>query len=199
MAAVRSLCNKGIVLDRGGVIYTGDSEPAINHYLAHNMKLVDHSLENRTDRLGSGRLKVIGIDLLNEKGAVISEAISGQYVKIRLNLQNNGFLEYNKLFVGIAIDDNYENRVASFFSDEMNADFTHIGDTIELVIPSLNLRAATYNITVQLSNDSTKKEDFLDVIEKASDLTVLQGDFWQTGKINRPGNYALVTSHFNTK
>jgi lipopolysaccharide transport system ATP-binding protein len=197
MAAVKSLCNKGIVLDRGSVIFTGESQPAIDYYLANNMKLMDHSLEHRTDRLGNGKLKVVGIDYLNEKGDVVSEVISGHYVKIRLNLQNNGFVNYEKLFVGIAIDDNYENRVVSFLSDEMNANFTNAGESIELVIPNLNLRAATYHLTVQLSNDSTKKEDFLDVVEKATDLTVLQGDFWQTGKINRPGNFALLPSYYN--
>ena len=89
--------------------------------------------------------------------------------------------------------------MVSFISDEMNANFTNVGDSIELVIPNLNLRAATYHLTVQLSNDSTKKEDFLDVIEKAAELSVLQGDFWQTGKINRPGNFALLPSHYNLK
>ena len=78
MAAVKALCNKGIVLDRGGVIFTGESQPAIDYYLANNMKMMDHSLEHRTDRLGSGGLKVVGIDYLNQKGDVVNEVISGQ-------------------------------------------------------------------------------------------------------------------------
>ncbi len=197
MAAVRSLCNQGIVLENGGVVFTGDSQKAIDFYLANNMKLRDHSLEHRTDRLGSGRLKVIGVDFINEKNNVVNEVISGEYVKIRLNLENNGFVNYDKLFVGVAFDDNYENRVASFLSDEMGADFTNLKeDYIELVIPNLNLRSAVYNLTIQLGNDSTKKEDFLDVIEKAAELSVLPGDIWNSGKTNRPGNFAILPSHY---
>lgn len=197
MAAVKSLCNQGIVLDKGGVIFTGESAPAIDYYLANNMKLFDHSLEHRTDRLGSGKLKVVGIDFINEKGDVINEIISGGYLKIRLNLENNGFTNFEKLFVGIALDDNYENRVVSFLSDEMGADFSRTKDAIELVIPNLNLRSAMYNLTIQLSNDSTKKEDFLDVIEKAAELSVLPADFWNSGKTNRGGSFALLPAHYN--
>jgi lipopolysaccharide transport system ATP-binding protein len=199
MAAVKSLCTKGIVLENGKVILSSDAEKAVDFYLASSSKLKDTSIMNRTDRLGSGILRVIGIDLINQKNEKIEQIISGDWLKIRLNLSANlGVVDISKLFVGIALRDQEENRVTSFFSDEMGADFTKFEDKdyIDLVIPQLNLRGGMYDVTFQLSLGSTGVDDFIDWLEKAIDIDVLPGDFWKSGKLNRIGNYALMEASY---
>ena len=199
MAAVKSLCTKGIVLEHGKVVFSNDAESAVNYYLTNASQVKDASIADRTDRLGSGIIKVIGVDLINQKGEIVEQVISGDWLKIRLNLSANlGVIDYSKLFVGIALRDQEETRVASFFSDEMGTDFTKFKDKeyIDLVIPQFNLRGGMYDVTLQISNGSTRTEDFVDYLEKALDIDVLPGDFWNSGKLNRLGNYALIQATY---
>lgn len=199
MAAVKNLCTKGIVLEHGKVVFGGDAESAVNYYLTNASQVKDTSIADRTDRLGSGVIKVVGVDLINQKGQIVEQVISGDWLKIRLNLSTNlGVIDYSKLFVGVALRDQEETRVASFFSDEMGTDFTKFEDKdyIDLVIPQFNLRGGMYDVTLQICNGSTKVEDFVDYLEKALDIDVLPGDFWNSGKLNRLGNYALIQATY---
>jgi lipopolysaccharide transport system ATP-binding protein len=199
MAAVKNLCTKGIVLEHGKVIFNNDAESAVNYYLTNASQVKDTSIAERTDRLGSGEIKVIGVDLINQKGEIVDQVISGDWLKMRLNLSTNlGVIDYSKLFIGIALRDQEETRVASFFSDEMGTDFTKFQDKdyIDLVIPQFNLRGGIYDLSFQLSLGSTRVDDFIDGIEKAIDVDVLPGDFWKSGKLNRTGNYALINAHY---
>ncbi|MDD3003985.1 ABC transporter ATP-binding protein [Flavobacterium sp.] len=199
MAAVKSLCTKGIVLEHGKVVFSSDAESAVNYYLTNASQLKDTSIADRTDRLGSGEIKVIGVDLINQKGEIVEQVISGDWLKIRLNLNANlGVLDYSKLFVGIALRDQEETRVASFFSDEMGTDLSQFEDKdyIDLVIPQFNLRGGMYDVSFQLGLGSTRPEDFIDVVEKAMDIDVLPGDFWKSGKLNRTGNYMILDGYY---
>lgn len=199
MAAVKSLCTKGIVLEHGKVLFSSDAESAVNYYLTNASQVKDTSIADRTDRLGSGVIKVVGIDLINFKEQIVDQVISGDWLKIRINLNTNiGVLDYSKLFVGIALRDQEEKRVVSFFSDEMGTDFTKFKDKdyIDLVIPNFNLRGGMYDLTFQISSGTTRTEDFIDVVERAISIDVLPGDIWKSGKLNRLGNYVILPSNF---
>lgn len=93
-----------------------DSESAVNYYLTNASQVKDTSIADRTDRLGSGVIKVIGVDLINQKGEIVEQVISGDWLKIRLNLSTNlGVIDYSKLFVGIALRGRRRNSCSFFF------------------------------------------------------------------------------------
>jgi len=200
MAAVKSLCTRGIVLENGKVIFNADANSAVNYYLSKSAQQMDTSLAERTDRYGNGLLKVIGIDLLNEKGNIIDQIISGSYLKIRINLNKSlDTIDYSKLFMGVGFSDTEENRVLSFFSDEMGINFTLLhpsSNFVELEIPSFNLRSSIYILSFQINIGSTATKDLIDKLDKAIEVNVLPGDFCNSGKLNRSGNYALLKGDF---
>ena len=199
MSAVKNLCDKGIILEHGKVIYQNTAEESINYYLSNSTRLKDTSLINRTDRLGNLKLKLVGVDFLNNKEESVSQVISGEYLKIRMHLQKNEEVDFSKLFIGIALLDNQENKVVTFLSDEMGAKFTHLqNDTfVDLVIPQLFLRGGNYDMTIQIGDTSSAVQSYIDVIEKATELFVLPGDIWQTSKTNRAGNFSIFPAHFD--
>lgn len=198
MAAVKNLCSKGLVLVNGQVDFTGTTEDAVSNYLSNASKVKDISLQNRLDRVGNLKLKLIGIDFYNQKSESIKQVISGDYLKVRLHLEKRQHVDFSSLFVGVAFYDNQENKVVSFLSDEMGSNFTVFEkeNFIDLVIPKVFLRANSYDLTVQISDGTTRKEDHIDVIEKAAEISILPGDIWQSSKINRPGNYAVFPGQF---
>ena len=202
MAAVKSLCTRGIVLENGKVTFSSDAIAAVNYYLSTSSQKMDTSLEDRIDRNGNGLLKVIGIDFLNEKGNKVNQIVSGSFLKIRLNLNKKiGSVDNSKLFIGIGFNDADENRIISFLSDEMGTNFGSLNPengAVEIVIPRFDLRSSNYILSFQLNLGSTATSNLLDKIENAVEINVLPGDFWKSGKLNRSGNYSLMEARFLT-
>lgn len=202
MAAVKNLCTRGIVLEHGRVVFEGGANDAVSYYLTTSNQKSDTSLANRLDRGGNGRLKVIGIDFLDEKNQKIDQAVSGSFLKIRLNLDKTiGTIDYAKLFVGVGFNDMDQVRIVSFLSDEMGSMFNALNPNstfLEMVIPSLDLRGGSYVISFQVNVGTTSLIDLVDKIENAAEINVLPGDFWKSGKINRAGHYPLLKGYFVT-
>ena len=202
MAAVKSLCTRGIVLENGRVVFSSDAVTAVNYYLSTSSQRMDTSLADRNDRNGNGLLKVIGIDFLNEKDNKVEQLVSGSYLKIRLNLNKKlSTVDYSKLFIGIGFNDADENRITSFLSDEMGTNFESLNpesEVVEIIIPRFDLRSSNYILSFQLNLGSTATNDLLDKIENAIEINVLPGDFWKSGKLNRSGNYGLMEAKFLT-
>lgn len=198
MGAVRSLCNKGIVLENGFKTFDGNSSDAIDYYLTDRNLVSSISLNERGDRLGSGKVIVSSIEYFNQFNDAIHQIVSGDFLKIRLNLIQKDTIDFKNFFAGIALYDQNENRVVSFYSDEMNTDFEDVSKNgyIDLNIPKLYLRAGIYYITFQLSDLSTNADGFYDIVERAAEITVLQGDLWEVGKNNRSGFQAIIPGDF---
>lgn len=198
MGSIKHLCTSAIVLDKGKTVFEGSENDAVSHYLALDNQNITQYLKDRKDRLGNGKLLITGIEYLNENGEIINQVYSGEYLKIRINIQLKGLIDYSNLFVGVALKDKQHQKVVSFLSDEMGADLTVYKklNYIDLIIPRLYLRAETYIITLQLNEGSTRATDFIDYIDNASELTVLPGDLWKSGRINRSGSFAVFPAYF---
>lgn len=199
MAAVKNLCTRGIVLEHGKVVFTGNQNESVDYYLSNSISNIP--LNDRKDRVGNKNIIVKAISFFNKNGDSISQAISGEYLRVRLHIQKNRPVDFSKLFVGIAFLDNQEKKVVSFLSDEMGSDFSYVADNnfIDLMIPEFLLRSAVYNLTFMITEGSTRTTDALDILENAAEITVLEGDYWNTGKTNRAGDFALIPASYDLK
>ncbi|OEY71667.1 ABC transporter ATP-binding protein [Salegentibacter salarius] len=197
MASVRNLCDRGIVLENGMINYYGDISDSIEYYLKPK-ETIESSLKTRTDRLGSGKIKVVEVELYNKDNNNISEIISGDELLVKIHIERNREIDFSKLKVGINFVDRNDNFIVSYINDEMGVDFAMLAeqDYFFLRVPNLLLRADKYNIRVFLSEIDTRKENFLDVVENVYSLRILPGDIWKTGKINRAGNSAIIPGKF---
>lgn len=198
MGAVKSLCTKGLILKNGTVVYSSSASDAVDEYLRISSDIETVDLSNRTDRKGKQQIKATSVVFLDREDKSTAEAISGSYLKIRINFERNTIINYSRLFVGIAIFDQYENKIVSFLSDEMGSSFQMLEkrDYIDLVIPNLYLRSGEYNLTIQLGYGTTREEDLIDLIDNAAKLHVIEGDIFNIGKVNRSGNFAIFPANY---
>lgn len=198
MAAVKSLCTRAIVLENGKSVFEGDANSSVDFYLSRGQNKPNKELATRTDRFGSGELKLVDVQFLNQNQLGVTQIISGEYLKIKLTFENRiRQLNYDHFFVGVNFKDDQEQVVLSYLSDEMGSklhDF-HIKNEIHLEIPRLLLRAGIYDIRVQ-TGMGVKREDHFDTIERAATIQVLQGKLWDSGRLNRAGNYAVLPGKF---
>lgn len=66
MAAVRRLCERGIVLDNGGISEEAEITQAVNHFVQSLEVKSDCSLLSRKDRQGTGKTRLSNITLLSD-------------------------------------------------------------------------------------------------------------------------------------
>ncbi|TDO77461.1 lipopolysaccharide transport system ATP-binding protein [Flavobacterium chryseum] len=198
MAAVKSLCTRGIVLEHGKVVFEGDQNESVDFYLKRAESRSEINLIDRNDRLGSGKLKVKSVQLLNKNFQELNEVISGEMLIIKVTFVKYIEIDYKKMKVAINFQDENESFILSFINDEMNHSFHNLEnqDYFYLQIPNLYLRAASYSLRIMLSETDTHSNNFIDVIEKVIDVDVLPGDIWKTGITNRKGHAAIIPGEF---
>ena len=79
MNAILSLCSKGIVLDRGQVLYYGDIREAVKRYIESRRKSPNASLENRPKPdWVDGRVRFTKCVLKNSDGAAVYSVSVGE-------------------------------------------------------------------------------------------------------------------------
>ncbi len=198
MASVKSLCTRGIVLENGYVKYIGTQNDAVEYYLSQQNTLNKINVSERTDRVGNQKLTVNKVLFFNSNEVEISDVISGEFLKIRVYIKKNLDVDFAKLFVAINFVDNEANFGLSYINDEMGYTFENLEnkDFFELIIPNIYLRSAVYGIRILISEKDTREENFIDVIDNAALINILEGDIWNTGKLNRPGNSAILPGKF---
>ncbi|CAM3988303.1 MULTISPECIES: ABC transporter ATP-binding protein [Flavobacterium] len=196
MAAVKSLCTRGIVLENGCVSFEGISEEAIDFYL-ENQRTASEDLKYRNDREGNQFLKFNTITIENSKGKKVDQVFVGEEIKIRLQFERKVDFDLSKLILSIIIYDLQENIMCSFPSDEMGCKFDNIiNNEIVLKIPFFGLRANSYTISLYSYLETTRKENAIDIINNAYDFEVITEDFYNSGKPLRSYNCAFLKANF---
>jgi lipopolysaccharide transport system ATP-binding protein len=197
MAAVKSLCTKGIVLGNGKVIYNGNTEDAVGFYLTNESAQINDDLTIRKDRRGSGELKFSKIELINKDDTKVLELLSGEYAKFRLSFQMVKDISTKNLVFGVVFRDKNEVKIADFYSDEMGVVFSKIVENgyVDLEIPKLLLRGGTYTLDIVVQNGKIAVNQ-IDLLHNVFEFNVFSGDLWSSGKINRATNVAVLEGMF---
>ena len=194
LAAVRTLCSKGVYLDGGTVKMIGDVDDVISHYLSSGARQEGASLAERTDRVGSGDMKFTDIQFRNAAGHVVQTITSGDEITMEISYSARVRIDTQRLYMSFSFWDRFGNMVMLYATDEMRPAFKPFGESgvIKLHIPEFLLRAGDYNVRLQASYPDPTLKNAYDCVENAAQLQVLPGDYWRIGAQNRPGLFALV-------
>lgn len=196
MAAVKSLCTRGIVLENGKVVFEGTTERAINSYL-QNQASSGLMLAKREDRLGNQFIKFTSVQLINSSGSIVDQIFVGERVMIKIKFDQRVKIDWSKFILSIIIYDLNENIMCSFPSDEMGHKFDNLSDNyIKLEIPFFGLRPSNYSISLYSFLGSTMTEDAVDIIANSYFFEVLTDDLYSSGKLIRSHNCAYMNSNF---
>ena len=196
MAAVKSLCTKGIVLEHGKVVFKGESNAAVDYYL-EKQKISTTNLEDRTDREGNQKIKFTNIEIENSKGNIVEQIFVGEATKFKFTFKENEKIDWSKFIMSVIFYDLNDNIMCSFPSDEMGQVFKQTNNNqIVLNIPFMGLRASVYSVSIYSFVADTNKDSALDIINNASIFEVLTEDFYNSGKLLRSQNCAFLKSNY---
>jgi lipopolysaccharide transport system ATP-binding protein len=186
MAAVRSLCTRGIVLEYGKIIFEGGIDESINQYLANRNKLSRNKLVDRKDRVGSGRVKIHDVFIDN-----IDELVTGSNLKVTISYNSldreAGINEF-----GISIWDFKENKIISISSTFKNQ-LSSIPNQGKVVcdIDNLPLVKGIYVLNCFVGSIFGLE----DYIENVLEFEVEENDIYGNGKTINPAWGMIAVEH----
>jgi lipopolysaccharide transport system ATP-binding protein len=85
LAAIKSLCARALLLDRGLVDCDGSVEEVLDRYLIANADVIESgAIPDDLDRVGSGEAKLRSVQLANRSNNPVSELYFGQPFRVTL-------------------------------------------------------------------------------------------------------------------
>lgn len=197
LAAVKSLCNKGVYLKNGLLNFQGKIEDTINNYMMDNSGQIGIPIIDRTDKIGNKKIEIRNVLFKNKNNTIVNELFSGETLKIEFHFEKMIGIDLKEMIVACGFSDNYENKIVSWISDEMENNFeSALNGVFTLEIPNLNLRPNSYNFNYQISYKSTSPNDFCDVLTNALSITIIDTDFFIPNKNVRSGYNSLINAKF---
>lgn len=149
MAAVKSLCNRGIVLKNGLIDYNGDVNSSINHYLKLNsFKKSNDTIINHLEWIKSS-LKITNIELNGTN--INSSTIKAKQQTLKILIEGESSEDF-KTDLMIIIKDSHETPLASF------AEGHYMGKLIKIAKGKFSI-----NKIIQLPNYLGKGKCIIDI------------------------------------
>jgi lipopolysaccharide transport system ATP-binding protein len=182
-ATVESLCKRGIVLQAGKVAFDGTQTDALRYYAEANA-VQGVNLRDRTDRTGTGEIRVVNVEVRNENGRPVHAVKCGDDIAVWLHFENPKDAQFPHLNARINVRTQLGVPVFTQSSTLTGNEFGVLPKSGAFVckIPRLPLPPATYRITVQIS-PTYRRAEMIDMIEDALEVTVEDGNFFGTGMV----------------
>jgi lipopolysaccharide transport system ATP-binding protein len=181
MAAVENLCQRGVVLEQGKVIFVGERTSAISHYLESTNKNFDLDLKDRTDRTGSGEVRVTAIEIKDLKGKPLYNVMSGQDVDIYFKFERLPNFRRSNVIMSLMVRTYLDVPVFLQHNRLTGDNWNSLPQTGAFVcrLHKLPLPPASYRLGLSIMCDN----EYLDNIDDAGELNVIEGDFYGSGEV----------------
>lgn len=164
---VRSLCNKGIWLDKGQVRQTGSTAEVINSYLSsmHDQVFDENSeLHNSLNRRGKGDARFSKIAITDTKGIEQPVFLSGQDIKFNFETKINENL--SSLLISIV----FKSSTGEIVTNTEKKDISHLlipnkkgySISFSILLKDTPFRAGEYEMYFWLGQSA---ETFFDVVD----------------------------------
>ncbi len=192
MASVKSLCNKGIVLENGISVFNGDTDEAVNFYLSEEKKIIPKDLSLINNRSGDGKMKFKCFHIEHKNGQRIENVLSGETVIFSFLLEANFVGHSINVDLGFSIHNSTGELVSVLYSSYQNQ-IVQINKpgiyNLKCVIPDFALNEGEYVVKGRIEVDR-KESDWLK--PPLGRFKVIKGDFYGTGNLGFTGKAQIL-------
>jgi lipopolysaccharide transport system ATP-binding protein len=193
MQTIRALCDRGIVLESGSVVFNGEVQRAIKIYSEHSYQLMSEiPLLERRDRTGSGRVKVSSFRVLDTAGKEVETLKSGIDYDFEFGYVNDSGKPLDNVIVSFAVLDDQGQTILLLRTNFTDSNVTLNSDLgiVRCRLNNLPLANGTYRLPIYFAY---RESEVLDYIQDAVSIVVEGGDFFGTGQIGLPRKCKILT------
>lgn len=147
MEFIRQLCSKCIVLDRGNIAFTGETEKAIEHYIRIIQK--GRSTYQTNERLRHDLGHLLGLKIIDKHGQITNQVEC--FDPVTLIIEYELYKKVSEVAFGISFSLPYGAWVANCntIRDRLKINPKPGKGSVKLYIECMNLSPADYDITVR--------------------------------------------------
>ena len=194
MASISNLCTRCIVVDKGGIVFNGNVDSAIdNYYKSINTEIKKVHLNDRKDRKGLGQVKFLNLELLNSSNSSI---ICGDCLQIKAVVKNYTDKKI-RVYPSIIIYDSKGLRLLALSALLLNKPFNIEKNDEKEIIWTWDkcfLSPDEYYCDLFMVGGEMNR-DLQDEVQHGFFFKVNSGDFFNTGIINE--NLDKVCAEFS--
>ena len=174
MAAVKSLCTRGLVLENGKVKFDGDIDGALETYLTTDYS-TDYSVifDATTKRNGSRNVEFMSLEITNQNNVLSQEFSIGDDLNIKFRLKNN--TNETKSEVGIQIKSLDDMPIFHIMARDSNYELNHTEKEEEYIVNINDLRLFPGTYTISITSNTTTGHQVFDSIENVLSFQVTDG------------------------
>ncbi len=180
MAAIKNLCSRALLLQKGKVIADGNPAEVVDFYLKNNTAKPENQLRvDEMKRSGNGKFKATGIEFLNDKMEQVAVLESGMNLNIKIYYEC--FAKPINPVINLLIKNNLQLPVVNLLTRVAYNGIIKLKNEGYIIcnIPKLPLMAGRYFIDLSFKFDF----EFTDYIEDIITIDVEKGDYYATGKM----------------
>jgi lipopolysaccharide transport system ATP-binding protein len=180
IASVRTLCSRGVIIDKGSIMKCGPVQEIVSQYLS-DVSEQFNDLKVRTTREGDGRLRVTAIEFIDEQKNTISSLISGQDIEVRISYDTEGLENGTQIKVGLQVC-TVQGIPVFFNHNELSGTILKgykKNGCICCKIRRLPLVPSEYILNVSIR---VLGGELLDKIQSAAKFNVIGSNYYSTGK-----------------
>jgi lipopolysaccharide transport system ATP-binding protein len=176
MSAICNLCQKGILLESGKILYMGSASDTVSKYFDTMHEGGKFSVQNCGRRGGSGGIKFLNVWVSNSSNEEIQSFSQTEEICINMRAKvNPQYQNKDNLEFGIAIDDENGNRLYTCLSSWIDKTFVSRREeiTIKCTLPSVPLLGGKYLVSAVVNHG----QEVLDVVEHCGSFELGASDY----------------------
>jgi lipopolysaccharide transport system ATP-binding protein len=186
LPVVQNLCTRCVLLQEGRVAKHGPTKEVLGVYMAHSDGLSEACLAERKDRRGTGDAIATAVEVLDADGKPLQSVASGMTVvlRVRYAVKPGATLKSSEVAMHIYKEGVDFITLVSELVDKHPVDLRGEG-FVDFIVPDLPLSGGTYYVQTVLGRET--ETGLQDWVQHAGRLTVVDGDYYGTGRLYRPG------------
>ncbi|HZS88355.1 MAG TPA: ABC transporter ATP-binding protein [Chloroflexota bacterium] len=202
MSVIRSLCDRGIVLDRGAMVYEGRAVDAVAHYahLIGSEMRVSRDLRDWWNRSGTPRARIVhGAVEWRGNGEEMGHVVMGDTLIIRFEVVRDADVRPSSLRSSCIISTTTGIPVLHISNEDDDFIFPDVEEaTVTITVPQLRLFPGTYTVSLWVGN---QHYDDYDYVRDCLSFDVEQGTVpdrayrmsWYNGLVYHPSEWSAGT------
>jgi len=194
MAAVASLCSHAYWFDFGQVVQTGTAQDVIEGYVRSLQSRNVNALGELKEREGNGRLRFKDMKLRDKDGNLVDTFVCGKSATIELVYSTDQpFTQSDDIVMSIGFYNLMGQPLFLCRSDLQGTWFKNLptNGSVFCRIPKLPLPPGDFRVNLQCEVNGT----VADWIRDARMITVIEGDFYGSGKFPSRARGDLLVDH----
>lgn len=190
MKAVRNLCSRGVVIDKGEVAFVGATNDAVDQYLAASLTNCSTPLNQREDRSGDGHVRFTALEIRAEDGQGMTPTSRVRF-ELSYATPDGKEVEHGRVVIGVYdANDTSVYRFDTKLQDSLPRKMPNQGKVICVSDP-LHTTPGPLFVSIAFVEDGHLQ----DHIVHAERLDIVETDFFKTPRCFGRSDCLILVKH----